>query len=171
METVFEQPQDSIPIGNESFVADHINGIKQIIWGFFKRTVPNHFVHVLRLRALLNFAMLFKKPFIAFWANGRTKKDSRLGNNGLYVERVGLRSLPVKNLAIIARFVVLVWFFEINLNNVRNLFIGLSFSTIFHKIHSFIHSLSWFISRNLIKRIPETLLTLTCVLNGVAETR
>ena len=75
-ETVSEEPEDAIPIGNEAFVIDHINGIKQKLlddlnklervphklvrgeaglqtaWGLLRRTIPSRFLHVLRGHAV-----------------------------------------------------------------------------------------------------------------------
>ena len=70
-ETVSEEPEDAIPIGNEAFVTEHIGAIKQKLlddlcklehlphklvkgeaglqtaWGLLGRTVPSRFLHVL----------------------------------------------------------------------------------------------------------------------------
>ena len=75
-ETVSEEPEDAIPIGNEAFVTAHINGVKQKLlddlrklehlphklvrgeaglqtaWGLLRRTIPSRFLHVLRGHAV-----------------------------------------------------------------------------------------------------------------------
>ena len=75
-ETISEEPEDAIPIGNEAFVTEHIENIHrklrddlnklehlphklvkgeaglQTAWGLLRRTVPSRFLHVLRGHAV-----------------------------------------------------------------------------------------------------------------------
>ena len=138
-ETVSEEPEDAIPIGNEAFVTDHINSFKQklpddlcncklehlphklvkgevglqIAWGFLRRTVPSRFLHVLRGSAVevtSEFCDDMQETIhrmLAQWTDqgGLTAGQQRIVE--LPIEHGGLGSLPVKDLAAIARLLAL----------------------------------------------------------------
>ena len=89
-ETVSEEPEDALPVGNEAFVIEHLESIKQKLladlkklehlphklvkgeaglqtaWGLLRRTIPSRFLHVLRGHAVditADFVMTSRMPF------------------------------------------------------------------------------------------------------------
>ena len=132
-ETVSEEPEDAIPIGNEAFVTEHIAAIKQkllddlnklehlphkfvkgeaglqIAWGLFRRTVPSRFLHVLRGHAVDITAEFcddiqdFIHKILAQWTDQGGLTPGQQRIVELPIEPGGLGFLPVKDLAAIAR--------------------------------------------------------------------
>ena len=132
-ETVSEEPEDALPIGNEAFVTEHIESIKQkllddlkklehlpsklvkgeaglqIAWGLLRRTIPSRFLHVLRGHAVDITAEFCDDiqdaihRILARWTDQGGLTPGQQRIVELPIEHGGLGFLPVKDLAAIAR--------------------------------------------------------------------
>ena len=132
-ETVSEEPEDALPIGNEAFVTEHIESIKQKLlddlkklehlphklvkdeaglqtaWGLLRRTIPSRFLHVLRGHAVditAEFCDDIQDAIhrvLAQWTDQGGLTPGQQRIVELPTEHGGLGFLPVKDLAAIAR--------------------------------------------------------------------
>ena len=128
-----EEPEDVIPVGNEAFVTEHIEAIKQNLlddlnklehlphklvkgeaglqtaWGLLRRTVPIRFLHVLRGHAVDITAEFCDDiqdaihKVLAQWTDQGGLTPGQQRIVELPIEHGGLGFLPVKELAAIAR--------------------------------------------------------------------
>ena len=132
-ETVSEEPEDALPIGNEAFVTEHIESIKQKLlddlkklehlphklvkgeaglqtaWGLLRRTTPSRFLHVLRGHAVDITAEFCDDiqdaihRILAQWTDQGGLTPGQQRIVELPIEHGGLGFLPVKDLAAIGR--------------------------------------------------------------------